>query len=81
MITSQALSCTVCCRDQLRRTQSTLEDSGGLQSADILGKADEEFTFDAVLKKNGTHVSAIACSALEGDLSEVTSFINRVAGV
>lgn len=67
------------CRDQLRRTQSTLEDSGGSKSADLIGNADEEFTFEYLLKKNGISVSAVACSALKGDLGEVTSFIGRIA--
>lgn len=69
------------CRDQLRRTQSTLEDSGGAKSADILGNADEEFTFESLAKKTGTPVSAVACSALKGDLTEIISFITRIARV
>ena len=69
------------CRDELRRTQSTLEDSGGAKVTDILGNAEEQFTFDALLKKNGILVSADACSALQGDLLEITSFIRRTVRV
>ena len=67
------------CSDQLRRTQSTLEDSGGVKSADIFGNVEEEFTFDALLKKNRVSVSAVPCSALTGDLQDVRSFISRCA--
>lgn len=66
-------------RDQLRRTQSTLEDSGGLKSADIFGNVEEEFTFDALLKKNRISVSALVCSALKGELGDVRAFISRCA--
>ncbi len=65
------------CSNQLRQTQSTLEDSGGAKFVDIIGNMQEEFTFEVLQKKNGMSVSSASCSALTGHVDELRSFIRR----
>lgn len=65
------------CRNQIRQTQSTLEDSGGAKSVDIVGDMQEEFTFDILQKKNRISVTSISCSALTGNIDEVVTFVRR----
>lgn len=67
----------VACSNQLRQTQSTLEDSGGAKAVDIIGSAQEEFTFEVLQKKNGISVSSVSCSALTGNVDELNSFVRR----
>ncbi len=65
------------CRNQVRQTQSTLEDSGGAKAVDILGSVQEELTFEVLQKKNGMTVNSVSCSALTGNVDELVSFIRR----
>lgn len=65
------------CRNQIRQTQSTLEDSGGAQSVDIIGDVQEEFTFEVLQKKNRMSVTSISCSALTGNIEELIGFVRR----
>ena len=65
------------CRNQIRQTQSTLEDSGGAKTVDIIGDMQEEFTFDVLQKKNRMSVTSISCSALTGNINELVSFVRR----
>ncbi len=73
----QTECCFVMCSNQLRQTQSTLEDSGGTKFVDIIGDMQEEFTFEVLQKKNGMSVSSASCSALTGHVDELRSFIRR----
>ena len=65
------------CRNQIRQTQNTLEDSGGAKAVDIIANVNEEFTFDVLQKKNGTLVISVNCSALTGHVDELTAFVRR----
>ena len=65
------------CRNQIRQTQGTLEDSGGVKSVDIMGNIQAEFTFEALQKKNRMSVTSVSCSALTGNIDDLISFVRR----
>ncbi|KAL3161410.1 hypothetical protein ABBQ32_010300 [Trebouxia sp. C0010 RCD-2024] len=63
--------------NQIRQTQGTLEDSGGVTSVDIMGNVQEEFTFEALQRKNRMSVTSVSCSALTGNIDELSGFVRR----
>lgn len=65
------------CRNQIRQTQGTLEDSGGAKMGDIMGDVQEEFTFEVLQRKNRMSVTSISCSALTGNIDELSGFVRR----